>query len=69
MYFKLENARVNYETQGTCSVDVPQNTEEGTLYQAVVAVHGSNRGAEDYDNTPFYAEQKKIAMETILFLY
>ena len=62
MFFNLENARVRFETQGLCSIDLPHNAE-GKMLTAVIAVHGSNRGAEDYDTTPFYAEQKRIALE------
>ncbi len=67
MYFQLENAKVNYETQGLCSIDMPPNIENGKVYPIVIAVHGSNRGAKDYDECPFYAEQKKIALENGCF--
>ena len=65
MYFQLEGARVNYETQGYCSIDLPEKTDstQNGEYPLVIAVHGSNRGAIDYDECPFYAEQKKIALQ------
>ena len=65
MYFQLEGARVNYETQGYCSIDMPEGADitDTKEYPLVVAVHGSNRGAVDYDECPFYAEQKKIALK------
>lgn len=67
MYFQLENAVTKFETQGLCSIDSPAILEEGKLYPLVIAVHGSNRGTEDYDTCPFYAEQKKIALENHCF--
>lgn len=60
MYFQLENAKVKHEPQGLCSIDLPVGT--AGVYPLVIAVHGSNRGAKDYEECPFYAEQKAIAL-------
>ena len=62
MYFDLDGAKINREGQGKCSIDFPDNFDAEKEYPVVIAVHGSNRGAEDYDSCPFYAEQKKIAL-------
>lgn len=61
--FELPNAKINYSGQGTCLIAMPQSIPDGAKLTAVVAVHGSGRGALDYRNTPFYARQKNIALK------
>ena len=62
MYFELSDARRNFEGQGLCSIDLPDTNKVSGEYPIVIAVHGSNRGAEDYESCPFYAKQKEIAL-------
>ena len=57
--FVLDGARINHNGQGTVYIAEP----ECDYSFAVIAVHGSGRGALDYKNTPFYAKQRDISIE------
>jgi len=58
--FTLSEARVNYNGQGTVYLAIPENSRKPL--PAVVAIHGSHRGALDYRDTPFYARQRDMAL-------
>ena len=58
----LQGAKVNHAGQGEFYVVMPENVPEGVKLPVVIAVHGSGRGAFDYRDTDFYAEQKNIAV-------
>ncbi len=58
----LSGARIRYSGQGEYYVALPQDLPEGVKLPLVIAVHGSGRGAMDYKNTPFYIEQRNIAL-------
>ena len=57
--FILDGAKINHKEQGTVYIAEP--VCEYSF--AVIAVHGSGRGALDYKNTPFYARQRDICIE------
>lgn len=63
MIFSLDGAVTKYRDQGTCLIDVPESFDKSRVYPFVVAVHGSNRGAVDYVENPFYSRQREIALE------
>lgn len=53
---------VKGKSDGQAYIAMPKNIPEGMKLPVVIAVHGSGRGALDYKNTAFYAEQKNIAL-------
>ncbi len=61
--FSLPGARVNYEGQGTVYIALPENIRNDLKVPAIVAVHGSGRCATDYRDTPFYMQQRDIALK------
>ena len=58
--FELSGAKINYEGQGTCLIALPDGI---TPKKAVIAVHGSGRGALDYLDEPFYKRQLEISLQ------
>lgn len=58
--FTLSNVKGN--SDGQAYIAMPANLPQGRKLPAVIAVHGSNRGALDYRDTPFYAQQRDIAL-------
>ena len=50
------------KSDGSYYIAMPKNIPAGMKLPVVIAVHGSGRGALDYRDTPFYAEQKNIAL-------
>lgn len=58
----LTGAKTNHSGQGEYYIAMPKNIPEGMKLPVIIAVHGSGRGAMDYKNTPFYTEQKNIAL-------
>lgn len=58
--FCLPGAKQNHPGQGTVYLAIPENS--GQKLPAVLAIHGSHRGALDYRDTPFYARQRDIAL-------
>ena len=58
--FTLSNVRGN--SDGQAYLAMLANLPQGRKLPAVIAVHGSNRGALDYRDTLFYAEQRNIAL-------
>lgn len=59
--FLLENAKINYDGQGLVYIKEPDSFKKNAV--AVIAVHGSGRGAKDYTETEFYKKQCDIAIE------
>lgn len=57
--FELSGAKINYKGQGTCLIALPDGI---TPKKAVIAVHGSGRGAFDYLDEPFYKRQLEISL-------
>lgn len=58
----LTGAKTNHSGQGAYYIAMPKTIPEGMKLPVVIAVHGSGRGAMDYRDTAFYAEQKNIAL-------
>lgn len=58
--FELSGAKINYKGQGTCLIAFPDDI---TPKKAVIAVHGSGRGALDYLDEPFYKKQLEISLQ------
>lgn len=63
MVFSLDGAITKFQDQGKCLVEIPEPLKKDKRYPFVVAVHGSNRGAVDYKENPFYSRQREIALE------
>ncbi len=61
--FSLPGARVNYETQGKVYFVKPKNLREDRKVPVIIAIHGSGRSATDYRDTPFYMQQRDIALQ------
>ena len=53
---------VKGRSDGQAYIAMPEDIPIGMKLPAIIAVHGSNRGALDYKHTAFYAEQKNIAL-------
>lgn len=58
--FCLEGAAKNHPGQGTVYLAIPEGCKSSL--PVVMAIHGSHRGALDYRDTPFYAQQRDIAL-------
>ena len=58
----LKLSGIKGKSDGQVYIAMPGKIPPNAKLPAVIAVHGSGRGALDYQSTPFYVEQRNIAL-------